>query len=126
MGRDTKEDLKLTNEAALDLLRGMLKYSADEFEEGVTEYLEAMRAERKAKNQLAKALRELAKAHKKKTKALGKIQPEYNFLTGEEFVEPLINGEYVTMKIIMGILESFDHREYNAIIERLKQGGKRE
>lgn len=126
MGRDTKEELKLTSEAALDLLRGMLKYSATEFEEGVIQYLEAMRAERKAKNQLAKALRELKNANRKKTKALGKIKPEYDFLTGEEFVEPLINGEYVTMKIIMGILDGFDHREYNAIIEQLKQGGKRE
>ena len=86
---------------ALKILRG-----------GVLEYLDALRAERKALANFKRAITNLATARARKYEALSVIMPEYAFLTDKEYIKPGLDGKSIAVELIKNVVERLDDDVY--------------
>ena len=107
--------MEITKEGALELLAAMCADGAECIETGAKQYLEGVKLERKGKKMLKNALMVIEQGREMKDSGLYLIKPEVKFFKGEEFIHPMVDGEYVMSRIIRGIVEAYDNED--AILE---------
>ena len=109
--------MEITKEGALNLLEGMCAGCAEDFEGGVLEYLDALRAERKALASFKRVITNLATARARKYEALNVIMPEYSFLSGKEIVDPGLEGKEIAVELIRNVVERLDDDVYMEVAD---------
>lgn len=115
-GNKPKEKkMEMTKESALELLAAMCADGAECIETGARQYLEGVKLERKGKKMLKNALMVIEQGREMKDSGLYLIKPEVKFFKGEEFIHPMVDGEYVMSRIVRGVVEAYDNED--AILE---------
>lgn len=107
--------MEMTREGALELLAAMCADGAECIETGARQYLEGIKLERKGKKMLKNALAIIEHGREMKDDGLQLIRPEVKFFKGEEFIHPMVDGEYVMSRIVRGVVEAYDNED--AILE---------
>ena len=115
MDGNKENKMEMTKEGALELLAAMCADGAECIETGARQYLEGVKLERKGKEMLNNALKVIEQGREMKDSGLYLIKPEVKFFKGEEFIHPMIDGEYVMSRIVRGVVEAYDNED--AILE---------
>lgn len=109
--------MDISKEGALNLLEGMCAGAAEDFEGGVVEYLDALRAERKAIASFKRVLTNIAVARARKYEALKVVIPEIAFLTDKEIVQPQLDGKAIAVELIRNVVEHLDDDVYMEVAD---------
>ena len=112
--------MKLTNEAALELLQAMVTDSCSEFDQGAKLYVEGLREANKAKKKISEDMRSYVHGREKMARGAEIARLEAKFLNGEEPIHPIVDGEYVMIQLLQRICAKMDNITVSELLQMVR------